>query len=1032
MPFKRSPMRYAHIIGYTTVIYQDDGNCIISVGYDGDFRIWHGIGDDDPPTVCVGEHVWTALQYGERVLVATDLNTVQAYKYPSLDKDGIEFRFTAYVTCLAKNKRFIAAGSEDATIKVLSLDNGEQFELENLGGPVLSMDMSKRDLLAASIGDGKIHVWDMKTKALKKTVDGLPKVKSFEAVLHFASPSFEPTKGALLAYPNGNEVIVMNTTSWEVVKKYVHPKPSKKLTVCGFSPMGDYIATGSVSGDVCIWDCETGKIVEGDDQYEANPITKLVWNPKNNGELAISDANGQVGTVMDIFVESDADDLDGGDIVVMAEKEGEEEEEGEFDDIFDARKDDDGKNFQRKYDSWVFFFLFLDTKKDEKDNDNEGLDNAASERAESDNDEMNENCIELEKLKSQIMGSTQKSGEMMPQSDAEDDDDDDDRGTLHSERVMVPKSYPQQPPFQPGSTPYTLEHCYLVYNHVGIVRRHATGQENSIEVEFHDSQVHHGIHLNNFLNHTMAGLSESVLAMACPNVDGNASKVVCINQAAFGKREWTYTMPGCEEIIAVTASDKIVVVATDSRLLRVFTARGTQREVISVAGPIVALAAYGDHFLVAYHSAPANEDQHISLMIVTCVNFKLRCREVRVPLSAGSELRWLGYSDRGSPVVYDTAGRLTIYHATLNLWFPIYNDENLSAKGASDHLFIIKVSESTQQVQLVVCRGSKYPLTTPRPVPMEVKFTLPMCDLDSEKESHEDELVRSLYLKANDADKLMKETAVKLFALACKNECEQRAKELVETIASSQLVPLVIKYASKIRRYHLADSLAPLLPTFQEQEMQEEKLEQESVRENAAIANELQHINLEAITKRDTTPKIKPLPVGTKKPNNPFRKSTAAGSSDGGGISSPASSTGHNVGTNGSSNPLEHLTGKAIGFSAARNSSPSFGSKSLTSNGGQDENRPQNSTTTTPASGMKFLPWFELKREELQRQHPEAAEADLIKIGMREFKSQQSKGQQSSTSTAESAGTPKRKLEENDQPEAGVSKLAKFGFVKNG
>uniref|UniRef100_A0A182JY15 Uncharacterized protein n=1 Tax=Anopheles christyi TaxID=43041 RepID=A0A182JY15_9DIPT len=998
MPFKRSPMRYAHIMGYTSVIYQDDGKCIISVGYDGDFRIWNGIGDDDPPTVCVGEHVWAALQYGERVLVATDLNTVQAYKYPSLDKDGIEFRFTAFVTCLAKNKRFIAAGSEDATIKVLSIDDGEQFELENLDGPVLSMDISKQDLLAASIGDGKIHIWDMKTKELKKTISGLPKVKSFEAVVHFASPTFEPKKGNLLAYPNGKEVIVLNTTSWEVVKKFADPKLSTPLTVCRFSPMGDYLAAGSEGGDICIWDCDTGKLVDGDKPFDANPITKLVWNPRNNGELALSDGNGQVGTVTDIFIESGEEDADGGDIVLMAEKEDADDNDDAFDDLFNAH-----------------------LKPEEKDSENDA----------SDDDEANENCIELEKLKSQVMGPTQKSDGAM--SDAGFDDD--DRGTVRSERVTVAKSYPQQHPFQPSSTPNSLEHCYLVYNHVGIVRRHATDKENSIEVEFHDSQQHHGIHLNNFLNHTMAGLSETVLAMACPNEDGNPSKIVCINQAAFGKREWTYTMPGFEEIIAVTASDKIVVVATDSRLLRVFTARGTQREVISVSGPIVSLAAYGDHFLVAFHSAPANDDQHISLMIVTCVNFKLRCREVRVPLTAGSEMQWIGYSDRGSPVVYDTAGMLSIYHATSNLWLPIYNAEYLQSKGASDSLFIIKVSESTQHVQLVLCRGSKYPFTTPKPIPMEVKFSLPMCDLESEKDCLEDDLVRSLYLKVNDADKLMKETAVKLFALACKNECEQRAKELVETIASSHLIPLVIKYASKIRRYHLADSLAPLLPTFQEQEVQEEKLEQESVRENAAIVNELQHINLEAITKKDTTPKIKPLPVGTKKPNNPFRKSMAAGSD---GISSPATSSGQNGAK--SSNPLEHLTGKAIGFSASRSSSPSVGSKLTASGdaaGGQDENRPQNSggtsTLASSGAGMKFLPWFELNRDELQRKHPEAAEQELIKIGMREFRAQQPKGASSTgaSSTADS-GTPKRKLEENDQPETGVTKLAKFGFVKSG
>lgn len=58
---------------------------------------------------------------------------------------------------------------------------------------MLSMDVSKQDLLAASIGNGKLCVWDMKTKELKKTFEGLAKVKSFEAVLNFGT-----TAGGLL------------------------------------------------------------------------------------------------------------------------------------------------------------------------------------------------------------------------------------------------------------------------------------------------------------------------------------------------------------------------------------------------------------------------------------------------------------------------------------------------------------------------------------------------------------------------------------------------------------------------------------------------------------------------------------------------------------------------------------------------------------------------------------------------------------------------------------------------------------------
>lgn len=77
------------------------------------------------------------------------------------------------------------------------------------------------------------------------------------------------------------------------------------------------------------------------------------------------------------------------------------------------------------------------------------------------------------------------------------------------------KSVPLQPPFQPSSTPRHLEHRYLLWNDVGIVRAHETDTENSIEVEFHDASVHHGIHMTNYLHHKMASLSTTVLALAC-------------------------------------------------------------------------------------------------------------------------------------------------------------------------------------------------------------------------------------------------------------------------------------------------------------------------------------------------------------------------------------------------------------------------------------------------------------------------------------------------------------------------------------
>ena len=75
-----------------------------------------------------------------------------------------------------------------------------------------------------------------------------------------------------------------------------------------------------------------------------------------------------------------------------------------------------------------------------------------------------------------------------------------------------------QEPFQPGSSPAHLQNRYMVWNNVGIVRCYEEdgSGENSIDVEFHDTSVHHALHIPNSLGHTMAALSTQALLLACP------------------------------------------------------------------------------------------------------------------------------------------------------------------------------------------------------------------------------------------------------------------------------------------------------------------------------------------------------------------------------------------------------------------------------------------------------------------------------------------------------------------------------------
>lgn len=334
-----------------------DCSHIITAGSDGDIRIWNGINDDDPSSKCVGEFVMALAHYAQRILVATDLNTVQALTFPDGDRDGTEFRFTAAVTCMRvdakvckytpigwygvftkkKIAQFIAAGSEDAVIKVVDVDKmAEPFELRGHEGPVLHIDMHPvAEWLASAGGDGTIRIWDLKAKKEIKCIQGLAKTKSFEAAKTFGSyvlelyfdnklvtishvpyavsPCFEPVHCKTMAYCNRTQIIVVDTVNWDTVSTLRYKTNTAEFTVCRYSPCGSFLAAGTVNGDICVWRVRSGEAIDvmNTDDVQAQPITTLYWNAHSAGELAYTDNSGQLGTITYNAV----DDSDDGNVV---------------------------------------------------------------------------------------------------------------------------------------------------------------------------------------------------------------------------------------------------------------------------------------------------------------------------------------------------------------------------------------------------------------------------------------------------------------------------------------------------------------------------------------------------------------------------------------------------------------------------------------------------------------------------------------------------------------------------------------------
>lgn len=777
MAYERSSLRYAHTNGFTSLTFTEDDESIITCGSDGDIRVWRGIDDDDPSSTCLGEFVMCIAHSGKRLLASTDRNTVQAYTYPELDSDGILMRFTAPVTCLRVHEKYVAAGSDDTNIKVLKSDDCKsEFHLQGHGGPVLGIDIcNKGELLASISGDGNLKIWNLSQSGTEvKSISGLPKTNSFENAEHFGTPCFEPQSSKSLAYVHGKEVIVLNTDTWEVKFTLSDERNKGEYTCCRFSKDGQFLAAGTTKGEISVFDFLRKQSLKTEaPSSECQSITSISWNTTGT-ELAYCDVTGQLGTLFRTkgcthgaaFADGEAEEIDFGDI--------------EF-----------------------------------NNDDNDGLASAngldANDESRGDDED---DGISIERLKNQVM---RKAGGFSYEPD--ENTRDSLPKSIHSDIEPQPlvKSFKQQPAFQPGATPTHLEHRYLVWNDVGIVTAHTEGTDGSLDVEFHDASVHHSLHIPNYSNHNMASLSTSVLALSAEN----STKLVCIALATSGNKEWSVTFPDCESTEALVATNKLVGVVTSMQFLRLFTVMGTQREIISIPGPVLAVAGHEDRIMILYHSAPPGTlQQHLSAMLIQTSGMQLRTQHLTVPLTPERRLTWLGFSDCGSPVFSDSMGLLQLYSLKSQCWYPIC-DTLKQSQSVSNNYFIIAVSEHSQIIQAVLCRGSSYPMTNPRPMTQELTLQLPVCDIEVEKSELEDALVRASIMNMDNADKIIKETAIKLFALACRSEVEMRAKELIETIACPELLLLAVKYATKLGRIHLSDRLSELMPQLEEQNQRE-------------------------------------------------------------------------------------------------------------------------------------------------------------------------------------------------------------------
>ncbi|GIY62968.1 WD repeat and HMG-box DNA-binding protein 1 [Caerostris darwini] len=835
-------MRYAHSDGHTDVCYDDSGKYIITCGTDGDIRIWDGFEDDDPKSHHMGNSVSAVTFKEDLIYLSADSFKVEAYTFPEAEFEQIvaQFSTSIYHIVCSKDGKIVACGGGDFVIKVFDTSDKSLMTFSGHNGPVLSVAIDPEGKYLASSGcDGTVRIWMLSSQECIKTLNLFKKSNDFCSSSTLCRLDFS-SDGQFLAVPVEKEVRFYERDIWESKWSLSDECVTQTLSIVTYSPFGKYLAAASMNGKILVWDVETKKCISKKFHEKEIAICGLAWHPSGK-ELVFCDVEGQMGIYSSPFSSSSSkDDID---IPLLTVK--------KFNDFIDDDVEVDSED---------------DDIEDTVDDDNDIVID----------DDDGDNAFDIGAIKASLE----------PKIFGEDLDVQITKKEPEPKiQIIEAPKLPVQKPFQPSSTPINLDQRFMLWNNVGIVRCYDTEEENSIDVEFHDANVYHPLHINNTRNHTLAALSTEALLLSSPMLEENTSKLECLHFNTWdSNKEWVVEMPENEEIEAIALGDDFAACVTDRKFVRLFTISGIQCEVFLIPGPVVSCSARGNQLLIVYHKGLGIEsDQCLNMMIVKVNLGSQSCaKECFVPLSSKAFLSWLGFTDEGTPCVVDTTGIVSLLNTSCgSKWVPI-SDTSANMKGKSGTYFVLGLSEIKQEIRCILCKSSRYPSLLPRPNVAVLPFSLPFCELTTDKGKLEEENQRyslackrmellikegfDLDFELNSIQKKHMDVLLKMFALATRSDREFRALDAAELMPNPVAVQGAIRYATQRHRIALAERLGEVMnkkickETEVEEEIEEdfdlpayEDLSESLISRNASTSN------LSSYSKDDSFLKPKPL-----------------------------------------------------------------------------------------------------------------------------------------------------------------------------
>mmetsp|Transcript_19337 Transcript_19337/g.40651 ORF Transcript_19337/g.40651 Transcript_19337/m.40651 type:complete len:919 (+) Transcript_19337:83-2839(+) len=386
---------------------------------------------------------------------------------------------------------------------------------------------------------------------------------------------------------------------------------------------------------------------------------------------------------------------------------------------------------------------------------------------------------------------------------------------------------------QPGATPRMAgsQRRFLAYNMDGYISTTRGTDFNSIEVVFHDISARSSRipTLTDYYGFELGALGTRGTVLASPEKGQESPSVLMYRpfESWAAGTEWTCTFPQGEEVKAVTVGTTFAAAATNQHL-RVYTLAGNPQAVLALPGQVVALAANESWLALIYHdgeptraggsdNGTQEEAQHAATytqklaFALYDVSSEAQVAQGAVPLSAGAELEWVGFSEDGILATCDDQGciRGFFFEAFGGSWTPLFNSRD-ARKAETEHHYVVGLSQ--REVFCIITKSARHvPQVEPRPIISTMPLAIPIV-ADGPAALQDEYLQSKLRQSAGIEMQLqMDRSLLKLIQAAIKGDQLEKALELAAVLNFQKSLEGALKLANAMRKRVLAEKIGELV-----------------------------------------------------------------------------------------------------------------------------------------------------------------------------------------------------------------------------